>query len=592
MSNQPHLSRRAFLRLTGSAGLSVALTAVGPRAGQALATGSRPTAGPESRVDGVNGFVTHDLAPGSTPLGGWDHAAATTLDADYLSVGADLGAERAFNTIELFSANASTRLERADLSVYTSADNVAYEKIADWDFIQTGDRITIFNFSARARYVKVHNHFRDDLADYIDEPLYGWVNNDVSPEAGNLTALGHVGGFAFDYAKRSAGMDLRRPKTVTRITLHNQNEETRLVASDLAVYVSQHNAGDWRLVEGVDIEEGPSSFVLSGFEEVARYLKVTQPYTDTAFTFANQLPAMIEVDTVESDPDPEGYPFRNALQDLVEIHDRPDNAWTRSGGGTWAWYTPVTIRNPEQETVNDRCFSVDFDDLDVDGLIRRQMLHEDLRDARWVDADLRELQYHEDGAAFLVRVPELAPGEQRQVFFFYGNRDALPRGSGREALQVEHGNRTVVRWPEGYRSLKPAVMPDGTLMVSSSTDVHDGMHAHYSSDRGRTWSDAELLVPPVDPGEARDVPGGFHVDPDTGVTTFVFFASYRYSAIPRDSLNPEVCRCELHVVQTDRYEQGRPQFSAEDVRSVGELHMRSGHVINYALTYCHPVRAA
>lgn len=122
------------------------------------------------------GYLRNDAAPGKGAVSDWGYTGEFIFDTTLNSVAADLGSESVFNQIVLYDKDNETRLRKTDLSVYVSSDNVTYTKLEDWDIKQKDYQTVLYNFSATARYVKVHQHFD------IGEPTF-------SPRGGNLQRI-------------------------------------------------------------------------------------------------------------------------------------------------------------------------------------------------------------------------------------------------------------------------------------------------------------------------------------------------------------------------------------------------------------------
>ncbi|WP_158289268.1 exo-alpha-sialidase [Paenibacillus flagellatus] len=174
------------------------------------------------KLPGVAGFISGDRNPAAGPLASFGATGAFALDSGLNSIGVDLGSAAAFDTIELRASSAANRVEKSDLSLYTSADNVTYTKVADWDFLKLGGTIVLYNFGRTARYVKVHGHFDDNAPEYGGPDLQEMIGvYDLPP--GRWTASG--------------GSDwlYRKPVAVT-----NPNGET---IYDRAVYMEKEPLG-------------------------------------------------------------------------------------------------------------------------------------------------------------------------------------------------------------------------------------------------------------------------------------------------------------------------------------------------------------
>lgn len=136
----------------------------------------------------------------------------------------------------------------------------------------------------------------DDV--YSAYPVAGYIEDDTDPATGFLNA--YSAAVAFDYDLRSVGVNLGTDdRTVTGLVLtgstqYNASGVTRLEPSDLHVWMSADNAS-YQEVTGWSGTKDGLVITLSGPPITARYIKITQPYTDHAFTFANVMTSMIQV---------------------------------------------------------------------------------------------------------------------------------------------------------------------------------------------------------------------------------------------------------------------------------------------------------
>lgn len=126
----------------------------------------------------------------------------------------------------------------------------------------------------------------------------GHQNDDTTPADGRLIALGQYGAVGFDYQNRSVGADLYSTRTVSSIEVVDNDlvgpAGNRLDPGQLRIWRSSDNAA-WTEVTGWTGTETGSVITLSGPSFSARYVKVSQPYADTAFTFANDRPRILRV---------------------------------------------------------------------------------------------------------------------------------------------------------------------------------------------------------------------------------------------------------------------------------------------------------
>jgi len=122
-----------------------------------LITGQQPEQ--LNSLPAVIGYLSNDIAPGSGTISNWGYTGEFHFDQKLNSLVADLGEDLQFNQIILFDSDHDTRLRKTDLSIYVSSDNIVYTKLDEWDMRQQDYRIVLYNLSAEARYVKVHQHY-------------------------------------------------------------------------------------------------------------------------------------------------------------------------------------------------------------------------------------------------------------------------------------------------------------------------------------------------------------------------------------------------------------------------------------------------
>ncbi|WP_158560592.1 DUF2341 domain-containing protein [Paenibacillus contaminans] len=181
----------------------------------------------------VAGYTERDMNPAAGQLSGFGYLYGFQLDYGYRSIGIDLGSKTTFNTIELEVEEASNRVEKADLSLYISDDNLTYVKVKDWDFVKIGNKAILYNFSESARYVKVHNHFDDTAGTFYADNLQDMIKAYRLPP-GRFTA---GGGQSWKY---------RKPVTVS-----NPNSEALY---DRAVYLTKAGLGTEELIAAGKLE--------------------------------------------------------------------------------------------------------------------------------------------------------------------------------------------------------------------------------------------------------------------------------------------------------------------------------------------------
>ncbi len=117
---------------------------------------------PSMRPGSKAALSLHDPDPYTGALRSTGVDVSIALDSDLNSVGLDMGSAVRLNHLILKNTDASHRLTKKDLSLYVSDDNRDYRKVGDWDFLQMGDGLHLYNFDETARYFKVHCHFGDD----------------------------------------------------------------------------------------------------------------------------------------------------------------------------------------------------------------------------------------------------------------------------------------------------------------------------------------------------------------------------------------------------------------------------------------------
>lgn len=118
----------------------------------------------------------------------------------------------------------------------------------------------------------------------------------------SVGTLGRVKGSRQDPAEirsRSIGLYLGGKRGVTCLVLTGAAQyatggtSTRLEPSDLGVWVSDTNDSDWTQVSGWGGTKNGLTITLSGPTFNSTFVKVTQPYGDKSFTFANLIPPLV-----------------------------------------------------------------------------------------------------------------------------------------------------------------------------------------------------------------------------------------------------------------------------------------------------------
>lgn len=142
----------------------------------------------------------------------------------------------------------------------------------------------------------------DDLFNTV--PQVGYIAGDPTPATGNLDFIGRSGALAFDYARRSIGLDLGIARDINSLKLIGSTTfgaTTRLLGPELTVWTSPTNGGNWTQATGWTATKSGLIFTFSGPTINARYVKIVQPYADTAFTFANYQNQMLAMGPARPD---------------------------------------------------------------------------------------------------------------------------------------------------------------------------------------------------------------------------------------------------------------------------------------------------
>ncbi len=176
---------------------------------------------PSMRPGSKAALALHDPDPYTGALYSTGADVSFTLDSDLNSVGLDMGSAVRLNHLTMKNTDASHRLTKKDLSLYVSDDNRAYRKVRDWDFLQMGDGLHLYNFDETTRYFKVHCHFGDNAPTFTNL-LPDMISGEYLQQSHLLGANGGV--FAKQYS----------------FTLQNASSETLY---DKAAYISKAELG-------------------------------------------------------------------------------------------------------------------------------------------------------------------------------------------------------------------------------------------------------------------------------------------------------------------------------------------------------------
>ncbi|MBQ4087061.1 MAG: DUF2341 domain-containing protein [Clostridia bacterium] len=119
--------------------------------------------------NGTIGIRKHDLDPYTGSLSDFSISDTCILDDDYTSIGIDLKEAQKINRLILTDADDVSRVEKRNLSLYISNDNITYTRVKDWSFFKAGKEYYLYHFEETARYFKVHCHYEtlDGTASFI-----------------------------------------------------------------------------------------------------------------------------------------------------------------------------------------------------------------------------------------------------------------------------------------------------------------------------------------------------------------------------------------------------------------------------------------
>jgi len=135
--------------------------------------------------------LSNDRNPYTGALVTMESGQVFTFDTAYSSIGLDFGEKTKINNIVLTDGNNSNRIHRADLSLYVSDDNANYTRIKDFTATKTGGKVYIYNFTADARYVKVHCHHGVPLQEYMmAESFINYIDDMMSASFSTLPGTG------------------------------------------------------------------------------------------------------------------------------------------------------------------------------------------------------------------------------------------------------------------------------------------------------------------------------------------------------------------------------------------------------------------
>ena len=204
------------------------------------------------RLASEGGFLNSDTDPVTGSLGNFGFTSPAALDYQRRSVGADLGDVHTIDRVQIVDTDASSRLTAAHYTLWVSQDNETYERVEDWTFsadVVDGLLVHTFDdFEVEGRYIKLNTSY--------EGTDYSFVINDL---AGDFRVYGECG-----------------------------SEDGCLVPAPYGVLVSDDNQryeqlDEWSFESRV--EDGRLVHRFADLGTTARYVKITQPYSDDNATF-------------------------------------------------------------------------------------------------------------------------------------------------------------------------------------------------------------------------------------------------------------------------------------------------------------------
>ncbi|WP_309120308.1 DUF2341 domain-containing protein [Paenibacillus sp.] len=540
-----------------------------------------------SKWQGTVGYLNFDSSPTTGAIGNFGYAGGAYFDYYSRSIGIDLQSIRTFNEIRLIDEDTTNRVNRStDITVYVSNDNVSYTQMTGWSFWKSGHAIVLSNFSSSARYVKVHSNFTNDsiagsqlkqgnLQRMLEvhqtssgtSPIagsVGYVNLDKAPATGAVGNWGTIVAAALDYNYRSIGVDLGSTQSFNTIEIIESQGPSRVEKTDLSVYVSDDNMNytkipDWNFLK-LD-----RKLILYNFSATGRYVKVHNHFDDTSFTFSN-----------------------TNLQNMMYVSNRPAGEWVAGRGGTWSYRKSIQVTNGSAASMLDRSVYVTKSSVGASALQSEGKMEYDFRDVRFADAAGRELAYSLDSAGFYVNIPSLNPGSST-IYVYYGNPAAEFVGAGQEPLQVEYGNKTLADHSTSFfrDNVKPEIMANGDILMLANrvNSTTSGIHARYSSDGGRTWTEPVQIINLNDGG--RDEPASLFVDPSNGDVFLYFYSYYGYTTTNCLTAG-DACRNDLYYAKSTDH--GRTFGEPVKINTGTLVYNGVTYPINYNVTYTNPIQ--
>lgn len=269
-----------------------------------------------------SGFLANDTDPRIGNLTNFsDSAGLFALDYRARSVGIGFWEPTRVRGLILNDNNTATRITPDDLRVWVSDTNDSdWTEIEGVHVARTVRGFEFSGFDVTARFIKVSQPYTDTahtvayarnamLQPVYDDmpPRFAVLTGDADPETSTTLNFGlsPTTVAALDYRHRSIAADLWQQQRVTGLVLTDSDTQTRIVPGDLRVYVSDTNDGDWVEVPDLDIVRTSNGFRISGIDVMTRFVKVWHSYGDDAWTFANPIGTLLQVETSAGVPEPD-----------------------------------------------------------------------------------------------------------------------------------------------------------------------------------------------------------------------------------------------------------------------------------------------
>ena len=177
-----------------------------------------------------------------------------TLDTDNNSVICDLSETKTFNVVALKDGDSFSRLNEEVLQLWVSDDNQTYTRVKDFKLLHKENVWYLYDFSATARYVKVHcTHFNGDEADFTgvtsemitayQQNVFGYESNDFQSKTYSLSNNGSETRYDYAWHISKTDLDLSGSDASIRVFLGNEMLYHYTTDTELIVRVPQLNAG-------------------------------------------------------------------------------------------------------------------------------------------------------------------------------------------------------------------------------------------------------------------------------------------------------------------------------------------------------------